>query len=64
MNNHEGSDEALDAERIESLRRILEAEQCRSVTHEEALEVGKSLITFFEVLADDSRHVEVAEPAL
>jgi hypothetical protein len=54
----------LEAERIESLRRILETEQCRPIAYEEALEVGESLINFFEVLADDSQRVEVAEPAL
>ena len=66
MSDHEGNSETLDAERIESLRLILEAEQCRPVTYEEALEIGKSLINFFEVLADDSQYVEVevAEPAL
>ena len=64
MNDHEGNSEALEAERIESLRQILEAEQCRPVTYEEALEIGESLINFFEVLADDSQRVEVADPAL
>jgi hypothetical protein len=42
----------------------LEAEQRRPVTYEEALEIGESLINFFEVLADDSQRAEVAEPAL
>ena len=64
MNDHEGNSEVLEAERIESLRQILEAEQSRPVTYEEALEIGESLINFFEVLADDSQRVEVAEPAL
>lgn len=36
--------------RIESLRLILEHEQSRPVTNNEALDIGESLITFFEVL--------------
>jgi hypothetical protein len=39
--------------RIESLRHILEFNQGRSVSYHEAEEVGESLITFFEVLAQD-----------
>lgn len=46
-----------EADRIESLRLILETEQGRLVTYEEALEVGESLISFFEALADNS-HIE------
>lgn len=61
MDNHEGSDEVLDAERVESLRLILEAEQNRPVTFEEALEVGQSLINLFKVLAD-TEQVESAQP--
>lgn len=49
--------QVTEMDRIECLRLILEAEQGRSVTYEEALEVGESLICFFEVLADDS-HIE------
>lgn len=37
---------------IEALRCILEAEQSRPVEYTEALDVGYSLITFFETLAD------------
>ena len=38
--------------RIESLRHILEFNQGRSVSYGEAKEVGESLITFYEVLAE------------
>ena len=38
---------------IESLRLILEREQCRLVTYEEAQEVGDSLIAFYELLAEN-----------
>jgi len=41
-------------EQIESLRRILEAEQGKSFTYEEALEIGQSLIDFFVLLAEDA----------
>lgn len=37
---------------IEALRCILEAEQSRPVEYAEALDVGYSLITFFEALAE------------
>lgn len=50
----EGTKQASEADRIESLRLILEREQHRPVTYGEALEVGESLINFFEVLADDT----------
>jgi hypothetical protein len=38
---------------IESLRHILELNQRRRVSYREAEEVGESLMTFFEVLAQD-----------
>jgi hypothetical protein len=38
--------------RIESLRHILEFNQGRNVSYDEAKEVGESLITFYEVLAE------------
>ena len=41
----------VDNERIEELRQILESEQNRPVTHEEAKNVGESLITVYKVLA-------------
>jgi len=37
---------------IEALRLILEHEQSRHIVYEEALDIGESLITFFEVLAE------------
>ena len=58
MENHEGNSQTIETERIEQLRAILESEQCRPVTYDEALEVGESLINFFEVLADSSLSVE------
>ena len=50
--SQEGKNQTLDASGIESLRLILERQQRRPVTYEEALEVGESLISFFMVLAD------------
>jgi hypothetical protein len=46
--------ETLGSERIEQLREILEREQARPVSHEEALSVGESLVVFYEILAQDS----------
>jgi hypothetical protein len=39
---------------IEVLRLILEHEQSRHIVYEEALDIGESLITFFEVLAESA----------
>lgn len=47
-------------ERIEELRQILEAEQKRPVTSEEARDVGESLITIYKVLAGDREILGVA----
>jgi hypothetical protein len=42
-------------ERVEQLRLILEAEQKRKVTYEEAYEVGRELISFYQCLAGNKR---------
>lgn len=47
-------------ERIEELRQILEAEQMRPVTPEEAKAVGESLITIYTVLAGDREILGIA----
>lgn len=49
----EGDRQITEDNQIESLRLILEREQCRAVTYEEAQEVGDSLINFFELLAQE-----------
>lgn len=54
MSSHEGDIIALEPERIESLRLILEKEQHRNVTYDEALEVGRSLVRFFKALAEEA----------
>lgn len=38
---------------IETLRAILERQQNRPVPYEEALDIGTSLVNFFELLATD-----------
>jgi len=48
----EGTNQTGSAEIYESLRLILEREQSRQIALEEALDVGDSLIVFFEVLAE------------
>jgi hypothetical protein len=47
----EGSHQLVETDRIEILRLILESEQKRSFTYNEAQEVGDSLISFFDILA-------------
>jgi hypothetical protein len=42
-------------ERVEKLRLILEAEQNRKVTYDEAYEVGRELISFYQCLAGNKR---------
>lgn len=42
-------------DRTECLRVILESKQGRSITYDEAEEVGESLISFFEVLGEASQ---------
>lgn len=59
MSNNEGINQPSNNDQIESLRLILEREQERPFTYEEAQEVGESLIAFFEVLAE-----EIEVPAL
>ena len=61
----EGNNQESEHDRIESLRVILEREQRRSVTHDEAFEIAHSLISFYEALAEDPIPNESAalEPA-
>ncbi len=51
---NEGSNLVESVDGIEVLRMILERQQARDVTYEEATEIGQSLITFFEVLGEGS----------
>ena len=46
-----------DKERIDRLRQILETEQKRSVSQEEATEIASQLISFYECLAGSRRIV-------
>jgi len=39
---------------IESLRCILESQQSRAVTYEEASDIGDSLIAFYEILGSET----------
>ena len=50
---HEGSYGTLEADKVESLRLILQRQLAKHVGYKEALEIGESLISFYEVLADD-----------
>jgi hypothetical protein len=54
----------LEMENVESLRQILENEQSRPVTYEEALEVGRSLINFFEALGGDPPQDTLGTPCV
>jgi hypothetical protein len=54
MSSHEGNKTTIPTERIEQLRLILQQEQKRSITYEEAFEVAKLLLSFYDNLADNS----------
>jgi hypothetical protein len=54
MSSNEAQETILESEQIESLRLILEKEQGHSVSCDEATEVGDSLLSFFELLGDDT----------
>jgi hypothetical protein len=50
----EGKKQSVQDERVKSLRLILEREQGRPVSYDEALEVGDALVSFFGVLAESA----------
>jgi hypothetical protein len=53
MSSQEGNKTNIDTEKIEQLRRILESEQERQITYDEAFEVAKLLLSFYDNLADN-----------
>ena len=53
--SQEGIKQIDNSETIEALRLILECQQNRPVTYQEALDVGDSLITFYETLAAEGQ---------
>lgn len=55
--NYEGNNQTVEKDRVEILRLILEREQERPVTHDEAVEVAESLISFFEVLVQEGEQI-------
>lgn len=50
---HEEAYGTLEADKVETLRLILQRQLAKQVGYKEALEIGESLITFYEVLAGD-----------
>lgn len=54
MSSYEGNKITMPTDRIEELRLILQREQKRSITYEEAFEVAKLLLSFYDNLADNS----------
>lgn len=54
MSSQEGNKTTIPTERIEQLRRILEREQKRPIAYEEAFEVAKLLLSFYDNLADNN----------
>lgn len=54
MGSQEGNKTTIHTERIEQLRRILEREQKRPIAYEEAFEVAKLLLSFYDNLADNN----------
>ena len=53
--NNEGINQSIGAEKIESLRLILEQVQGVSISYEDAEEVADNLLSFYELLASDSQ---------
>jgi hypothetical protein len=53
----EGNNQSTAVDRIEDLRHILERQQSRIITREDAVEIGESLITFFELLGENPAHL-------
>lgn len=49
----EGISQAVKMDRIEALRHILEHQQSRLVSYEEAKDIGEGLIMFFETLGEE-----------
>jgi hypothetical protein len=52
MSNTERNNQGFGGETIERLRLILERKQSRSVTLDEATEVGEGLLSFFQILGE------------
>jgi hypothetical protein len=52
MSNIESNNQGFEGETIERLRLILERKQSRSVTLDEATEVGEGLLSFFQILGE------------
>jgi hypothetical protein len=53
--DNEGINQSLGAEKIESLRLILEQVQGVSISYEDAEEVADTLLSFYKLLAGDSQ---------
>lgn len=59
MNDIEGNNQIREeGDRVETLRLILERQQSKAVTREEASDIGESLIAFFEILGDESEALQ------
>ena len=54
---YEGNNQTVEKDRVEILRLILEREQERTVTRDEAAEVAESLISFFEILVQEGEQI-------
>jgi hypothetical protein len=52
--NAKGSEHIPENDRIEQLRAILERQQARAITREEASEIGQSLLIFFRALGENT----------
>jgi len=54
MSSHEGNKTTIPTGRIEELRLILQREQKRPITYEEAFQTAKLLLDFYDNLADNN----------
>ena len=62
MDSLEGNNQGQEDERIERLRLILERQQSRAVTFEEAAEIGDCLMVFFQALGEEPAPADNAQP--
>jgi hypothetical protein len=54
MSSYEGNNKTAETEEIEVLRKILEIEQKQPISYEEAFEVARLLVGFYDKLANNS----------
>lgn len=54
MSSYEGNKTTIPTDRVEQLRRILEREQKRPISYDEAFNVANLLLSYYDNLADNT----------